>query len=395
MKYRRFGRTELQMPVITCGGMRLQQSWEDIDGKNLDEKKQANLEETIRYAFANGVNHFETARGYGSSEYQLGFVLPSLPRDQIIVQTKVGPKDNEKEFLETFEKSLKLLQLDHVDLLGIHGINNSDLLNHVLKNGTLSACRKLQDQGLVNFVGFSTHGGPSIVTRTVQTGEFDYVNLHWYYIDQCNWPAILAAQNQDVGVFIISPCDKAGKLYEPPAKLVDLCKPLTPMEFNDLFCLSREEVHTISIGAARPSDFDEHLGIVPLLDKNPSERLAPILERLQAELDSVLGKEWMSCWDRGWPSADETPNEVPVYHLLRMYNLAKALDMTAFGKMRYNLVGNADHWFPGVKFDQTDRKKLESRISGHPMAERVMEALQEGHDLLKGEEKKRLSESGK
>ena len=35
-----------------------------------------------------------------------------------------------------------------------------------------------------------------------------------------------------------------------------LCAPLTPMQFNDLYCLSREAVHTLSIGAARPSDFD-------------------------------------------------------------------------------------------------------------------------------------------
>ncbi|MDP6524683.1 MAG: aldo/keto reductase [Kiritimatiellia bacterium] len=394
MKYRRFGRTELQMPVITCGGMRFQQSWEDIDPKDLDAKGQVNLEETVRYAFANGINHFETARGYGSSEYQLGFVLPTLPRDEIIVQTKVTPKDSEKEFLEAFEKSLKHLQLDHVDLLGVHGINNLDLLDKTLNKGTLAACRKLQDQGLAKFIGFSTHAGPATVTKTVQTGEFDYVNLHWYYIDQCNWPAILEAKDRDMGVFIISPCDKGGKLYDPPQKLVDLCNPLTPMGFNDLFCLSRDEVNTISIGATRPTDFDAHLEILPLFDSDPLGHITPILDRLQSEFSSVLGEEWMGCWDQGWPSADETPDEVPIYHLLRMYNLAKALDMVVFGKMRYNMVGTAEHWFPGVLLDKTDRKKLVARVSEHPMAERVLEALQEGHDLLKGEEKKRLSESG-
>ena len=42
-------------------------------------------------------------------------------------------------------------------------------------------------------VGFSTHGPPDVVREAVQwdgDGGFDYVNLHWYYIYQDNWPAI-------------------------------------------------------------------------------------------------------------------------------------------------------------------------------------------------------------
>ena len=53
---------------------------------------QANLEATIHRALELGINHIETARGYGTSEMQLGRVLPKLPRDKIIVQTKVAPE---------------------------------------------------------------------------------------------------------------------------------------------------------------------------------------------------------------------------------------------------------------------------------------------------------------
>ena len=89
MKYRRFGRTGLQMPVISCGGMRYQHKWQDVDPKEIPPANQANLEATIHRAVELGINHIETARGYGSSEVQLGQVLPKLPRDKIIVQTKV------------------------------------------------------------------------------------------------------------------------------------------------------------------------------------------------------------------------------------------------------------------------------------------------------------------
>ena len=45
---------------------------------------------------------------------QLGEVLPKLPREWLIVQTKVAPKATAKEFLETFETSMNYLRLDHV-----------------------------------------------------------------------------------------------------------------------------------------------------------------------------------------------------------------------------------------------------------------------------------------
>src|ERR1043165_1392514 len=122
MLYRRFGKTGLQIPVVSCGGMRYQQSWNDAD--HFTDANQKNLEATIHRSLAIGINHIETARGYGTSEEQLGHVLPKLPREKMIVQTKVGPEADPKKFMETFDKSMSLLKLDYVDLLALHGINN-------------------------------------------------------------------------------------------------------------------------------------------------------------------------------------------------------------------------------------------------------------------------------
>ncbi len=85
MKYRRFGRTELAMPVFSCGGMRYQFKWQDVDPTEIPRANQENLEATIRRAVDLGINHIETARGYGTSEMQLGNILSTLPRDKIIV----------------------------------------------------------------------------------------------------------------------------------------------------------------------------------------------------------------------------------------------------------------------------------------------------------------------
>jgi predicted aldo/keto reductase-like oxidoreductase len=372
--------------------MRYQQSWQDIDPKDLDAKVQDNVAATVRAAYAAGINHIETARGYGSSEYHLGFVLPELPRDKIIVQTKVGPKASESEFRATFETSLRHLRLARVDLLSVHGLNTRELLAETLTKGTLKACRKLQDEGLVGHVGFSSHGPLDAVRAAVETGEFSYVNLHWYYFDQQNGPAIEAARARDMGVFVISPSDKGGKLYAPPAKLARLCAPLAPMTFNDLFCLSRPEVHTLSIGAARPSDFDAHLAALPHL-ADPGSALRPVLQRLQEEGRRCLGAEWYDHWSEGLPPVVNIPQPVPLYHILRLFNLVKAFDMLEFGQMRYNLLGGADHWFPGHKAAEFDKAMLLAALKGYRFADQVPDRLREAHSLLNGEDKQRLSKS--
>src|SRR5258706_634163 len=153
MKYRRFGRTELQMPAISCGGMRYQFKWQDVAPDEVPDDNQKNLEATSQRALELGINHIETARGYGSSEMQLGRILPRLPREKIIVQTKIAPMATAAEFLRTFNQSMKYLGLDYVDLLGLHGINNRQFLRWALqKNGSVAAARQLQREGRIRFL---------------------------------------------------------------------------------------------------------------------------------------------------------------------------------------------------------------------------------------------------
>lgn len=392
MQYRRFGRTQLQMPLFSCGGMRYQFKWQDVPGWQIPSDNQQNLEATIRRAVEVGINHIETARGYGTSELQLGRILPTFPRDQLIVQTKINPSPNPKEFRQKFEQSLANLKLDYVDLLAIHGINNAEALHQSMRpGGCLEVAQKLQALSKVRFIGFSTHGPIDIILQAIASDQFDYINLHWYYINQVNWSAIEAASRHDMGVFIISPSDKGGMLYKPPQKLAELCAPLSPMVFNDLFCLSYPQVHTLSVGASRPQDFDEHLKTLELLELS-NEILPPILARLEHEAMLRLGEDWVKTWHIGLPRYDETPGSVNIPVILWLRNLAIAYDMGEYAKMRYNLLGNGSHWFPGAKADQVNKLNLRQCLARSPHADKIPALLKEAHQLLGGGAVQRLSQ---
>ena len=393
MQYRRFGRTELQMPVFSCGRMRYQYKWQDVPPSQIPAANQKNLEATIARSLELGINHIETARGYGTSEMQLGKVLPAIPREKLIFQTKISPKPDPQEFRRQFQQSWQFLGLEYIDLLGIHGINNEETLHNTIKpGGCLAEARKLQKEGKVRFIGFSTHGSTEIITEAINTGEFDYVNLHWYYINQENWSAIEAATKQDMGVFIISPSDKGGKLYDPPQKLVDLCQPLSPIVFNDLFCLSHPQVHTLSLGAARPTDFDEHLKVLPLLDK-AQEILPPIIERLEQAAIATLGETWFKTWREGLPTYHQTPGKINIPVILWLRNLALAYDMTEYSQARYNLLESGGHWFPGATANKASNYDLAACLRNSPHKDTIPNILRESDRLLGGAPVKRLSQS--
>ncbi len=400
------------MPVFSCGGMRYQQTWDDAALDVVEEKNQQNLEATIRRALELGVTHIETARGYGTSERQLGLLLPKLREERpesggpegLIVQTKVSPLPDANEFRRQVLDSLDRLQLDRVDLLGLHGINTYELLWHSTKpGGCLEVARELQAEGRVGHVGFSTHGPTDVIVEALNTnavdvgngGGFDYVNLHWYYINQWNWPAVEAAAKRDIGVFIISPSDKGGMLYKPTEKLTQLCEPLHPIVFNSLFCLARPEVHTLSIGASKPSDFDLQISSLPLMEKT-TELLPPILDRLHAAMIEAVGEDVASQFTEGLPTWEEDTGfgYMNIAVILWLRHLSLAYDMTEYGKMRYNLLGSGGHWFAGLgagHLDTLDQEALAKALKKSPFADQIVGWLREAHELLGGEAVSRLS----
>ena len=390
---RRFGRTGLDMPVLTCGGMRFQHRWDEDPPREIPAANQINLEQTIHRALEFGVRHIETARAYGTSEAQLAPVLQKIPRDRFILQTKVAPQSDPDEFEKIFETSLSRLGLPWVDLLSLHGINNRETLDASLRpGGCLERAREWQKKGLCRWVGFSTHGSPELVEELVSGGRFDYVNLHWYYIFQEHTRSLEAAQKNDMGVFIISPNDKGGMLYKPTQVLRELTAPLSPMTFNTLFCLRDPRIHTLSIGASRPSDFDEHVAATQRLHE-ADQILPPIEENLRKHWEKSLPADWRENWEHGLPHWSACPKEANFREILRLYNLAVAYDLVDYAKMRYNLLGQGGHWFPGQPLGFLTPEDIRPHLNKCVNPEETLRRLLAARDLLAGEKIARLSKS--
>ncbi|HRJ73349.1 MAG TPA: hypothetical protein PLS03_14085, partial [Terrimicrobiaceae bacterium] len=89
-----------------------------------------------------------------------------------------------------------------------------------------------------------------------------------------------------------------------------------------------------------------------------------------------------------------TPGEVHIGEILRLWNFATALGMTAFGRMRYNLLGNGGHWFPGLNAGSFDEAAIRAAVAASPFADRIPGILREAHQLLWDKPVQRLSKGG-
>jgi uncharacterized protein len=338
MQYRRFGKTNLSLSVFTLGTMRYLAS-------------AANAQATLARAIALGINHIETAQGYGQSEVYLGNALQQgigVAREDLIITTKLSPKPDALSMAEAIERSLSRLQLDHIDCLAIHGINTAEHLEWVLNpTGCMMAVSAAIAAGKIKHVGFSTHAPLEIILATIESNLFEFINLHYNYFFQRNAPAVALAQQKDMGVFIISPADKGGMLYTPPQTLKDLCAPLDPLHFNARFLLSQPAVTTLSVGAATPEELDWPLAIADQTNPLTSTE-QEILERLKTHATQTLQADQCQQCNACLPC----PESINIPEVLRLRNLAVAYDMTDFGQYRYRMFENAGHWFPGRKADK-------------------------------------------
>ncbi|MGQ1788321.1 aldo/keto reductase [Saccharicrinis sp. GN24d3] len=376
MEYRRFGKTEKHLSAITLGGMRFKQGW-DKPKDEIPAATQKHCNQIVDLAIKNGINHFETAYGYGKSEMALGITLNDelkVDRSSYYLMTKGNPQ-NASDARKRIEEQLKTLKTDFFDFYGWHGMNTPELVNSTCKTGgPIEELLKMKEEGIIKHVGFSTHGHLETIEEAIHTNLFEFVNLHYYYFYQRNLAAIQLAEKKDMGIFIISPNDKGGQLYKAPDKIKNAIPHATPIQWNARFCLNTPNVHTLSFGMTEAAHFEEMRGIF----QNQPDITAEFDKQSKIKLDNMLHDDPYAYFD-GY-DIENKDSDIDLPWLLHWRKLWKCYDLLDYAKYRYKELKTPNHWVPGVfatseNLDRFDFSKIPNHIPLREMLNELHVAL--------------------
>lgn len=191
MKYRALGRSGLRVSEVSLG------SWMTFGGV-LDKDQSVRC---LRRAYDLGINFFDSSNAYnaGSAEQVLGQALSGLPRNRLVIATKVffpmgeGANDrglSRKHIFEQCEASLRRLNVDYLDLYQCHRYDPETPLDE-----TLRALDDLQAQGKVLYAGVSQWSAAQI-RQAFEIGR--QMNLRPLISNQPGYNLMSRGQEKDV-----------------------------------------------------------------------------------------------------------------------------------------------------------------------------------------------------
>ena len=151
------------LPVLGMG------CWQYGGGEYWGAQSQAEVDAVVRAAVEQGCNFFDTAEAYnqGASESSLGMALRGIPRDQVLLGTKVSPGNVAPENLVRHcEASLRRLQTDCLDLYMVHWPVTARAIAHFTREpgpvpGVTEAFQtleRLRQAGKIRYIGVSNFG---------------------------------------------------------------------------------------------------------------------------------------------------------------------------------------------------------------------------------------------
>jgi len=230
MKYRKLGKTGLEVSVLGFGAMRLpilgKENAADVFNpeKPIDEEHAGKM---VEYAVENGVNYFDTAYGYhgGQSEPFMGKALEPH-RDKVIIATKMpvwmieGPDD----FDRILDEQLKKLRTDRIDVYLLHALNRQ-FWPLVRDNGVGEFLDQAKADGRIGYTGFSFHDDINAFKEIVDEYQWDVCQIQYNYYDesyQAGHEGFRYAADKDVGIIAMEPL-RGGRIVDPvPEKVQEL-----------------------------------------------------------------------------------------------------------------------------------------------------------------------------
>jgi aryl-alcohol dehydrogenase-like predicted oxidoreductase len=145
--------------------------------------RQERADEVLDLLLRHGVNHIDTAAGYGDSELRVGAWMPTH-RDRFFLATKTGDRTGDAA-RASLERSLERLRVDSVDLIQLHNLVEPDEWEVAHgPGGAVEALARAQEEGLARFVGVTGHGTrvAGMHLRSLERHPFDSVLLPYSYV---------------------------------------------------------------------------------------------------------------------------------------------------------------------------------------------------------------------
>lgn len=170
MDTRRLGRLGHMSSVLIYGGAALS----DVPAEDADR--------SIELALEAGINHFDTAAGYGDSELHLGRWMPRI-RDRIFLATKTGDRTAAGAY-ESIGRSLGRLHVESVDLIQLHAIGDLEDLDRATgSGGAVDGAVRAREEGLVGAIGITGHGmgAPATHLEALRRFPFDTILTPYNY----------------------------------------------------------------------------------------------------------------------------------------------------------------------------------------------------------------------
>jgi len=179
LEYTKLGKTNLQVSRLGFGGaaLALADYLSTYNPSAPAVKKE--IYRAVETALQAGINYFDTAAAYGNglSERYLGDVLSDWP-EPIVVASKWG-FFSEESLRESLENSLTRLKREKISIVQIHGTSFTDneILTILKPGGIADELCKLREEGLLDYLGFTSEDNNPALYRLIQSKRFDLAQV--------------------------------------------------------------------------------------------------------------------------------------------------------------------------------------------------------------------------